>query len=60
MSQTPTFRCIEKCDLHHADVGDIVKMSHDSLEEFNNIYPDWQSKYVRLSLDEELVSIFGR
>lgn len=53
--QTPTFKCIERDEeLHHAEVGDIIKMSPKSLEEFDKDYPNWRDKYVELNLDEEL------
>lgn len=55
--KTPAFKCIKKCDLHHASVGDIIKMSIKSLEEFDKEFPKWRDKYVELTLEEELKSI---
>jgi len=57
MEQTPTFKCIKKCDLHHADVGDIIKMSVLSMKYFDENNDGWRKKFVELSLAEELAAI---
>lgn len=51
--QSYAFKCLKKCDLHHADIGDVIKMSHKSLEECDKEYPGWEKKFVELSENEE-------
>ena len=54
---TPTFKCIQDCDLHHAKCGEIIKMSPNSLIEFDLLFPKWRDKYVQLTLEEELLEL---
>jgi hypothetical protein len=51
---TPTFKCLKEDDLHHAKVGDVIKMSPKSLIECDKLYKGWRKKYRELDLEEEL------
>jgi len=54
--QTPTFRCLKKYKPLNADVGEIIKMSPQSVDEINKDerFNGWKKSFEAIGLEEEL------